>query len=65
MTETRERGATDGAQRVDQADDLVERVSSAVADVVSRVVARTREEVEDLWAEAKSVRRGQRRSGGE
>jgi hypothetical protein len=65
MTEAQGRGATEGAPRVDQADHLVERVSSTVADVVSRVVARTREEAEDLWAEAKSVRHGQRSSGGE
>jgi hypothetical protein len=63
--ETEGQGATDGAPRVKQADDLVERVSSSVADVVSRVVARTREEAEDLWAEAKSVRHGQRSSAGE
>lgn len=56
---TAQEGATDGARRVGQADELVDRVASTVADVVSRVVARTREEAEDLWAEAKSVRRGQ------
>jgi hypothetical protein len=33
--------------------------SEKVADWVARTVARTREEIEDIWAEAQSIRRGE------
>jgi hypothetical protein len=56
-TDQRETGAHDGG-RVDQVDDLVERVTTKVSSTVARVVARTREEAEDIWVEAKNVRRG-------
>jgi len=56
-------GPGDGG-RVEKADDLVDRVTVSVAGVVARVVARTREEAEDIWAEAKSVHRGDHRDSG-
>ena len=42
----------------DRAEAIVERVTEQVAHFVRRAVARAREEVEDIVAEAQSVRRG-------
>jgi DNA-directed RNA polymerase specialized sigma24 family protein len=44
----------------ERAEEIVERVSGQVARFARRLVARAREEVEDIVAEAQSVRRGQR-----
>ena len=43
-----------------QAEEIVERVSGAVARFARRLVARAREEAEDIVAEAQSIRRGDR-----
>ncbi len=47
----------------DRAELIVERVSAQVTSFARRVVARTREEVEDILAEAQSLRRGDRPRG--
>jgi hypothetical protein len=58
----RDEGAAQHAQRpVEQrAEEIVERVSEEVARFTRRLVARVREEVEDIVAEAQSIRRGER-----
>jgi hypothetical protein len=43
----------------ERAEEIVERVSGQVAQFARRVVARAREEVEDIVAEAQTIRRGQ------
>ena len=43
-----------------RAEAIVERVSAGVTHFARRVVARAREEIEDIVAEAQSVRRGDR-----
>jgi F0F1-type ATP synthase membrane subunit b/b' len=63
VTTTRRTETTDGSQTAraeELVDDVTERVddwSDKVADWVAHATARTREEVEDIWAEAQSVRR--------
>jgi hypothetical protein len=64
VTTTRTQRAEDGSQTA-RAEELVEGVtervddwSDKVADWVARVSSRTREELEDVWAEAQSIRRG-------
>jgi hypothetical protein len=47
----------------ERAEEMVERVSEQVAGFGRRLVARAREEVEDIVAEAQTIRRGQRPSG--
>jgi hypothetical protein len=51
-----------GAERPveERAEEIVERVSAGVTRFARRLVARTREEVEDIVAEAQSMRRGDR-----
>ena len=44
----------------DRAEEIVERLSAQVAHFARRLVARTREEVEDIVADAQSLRRGNR-----
>ena len=44
----------------ERAEAIVERVSAQVARFARRCVARAREEVEDIVAEAQSIRRGER-----
>jgi len=44
----------------ERAEEIVERVSGEVMRFARRVVARAREEVEDIVAEAQSIRRGDR-----
>jgi len=39
---------------------MIERVGTQVVGWVARTVARAREEAEDVWAEAQSLRRGER-----
>jgi hypothetical protein len=62
QTSTREgsdHSQTDRAEKV--VDDVTHQVddwSDKVADWVARAAARTREEVEDMWAEAQHIRRG-------
>jgi hypothetical protein len=54
----RTRAQTERAEEV--MDDVSERLddwSDKVADWVARATARTREQVEDIWAEAQSLRR--------
>ena len=46
-----------------RAEEMVERVSEQVAGFGRRLVARAREEVEDIVAEAQTIRRGRRPSG--
>ena len=47
------------ARSVEQrAEEIVERVSSEVVRTVRRLVARAREEAEDIVAEAQTIRRG-------
>jgi hypothetical protein len=64
VTATRTDGAAEGSQTA-RAEELVDDVShrvddwsDKVADWVARAAERTREEVEDIWAEAQSIRRG-------
>ena len=47
----------------ERAEEIVERVSQEVTRFARRLVGRTREELEDILAEAQSIRRGDRRSG--
>ena len=44
----------------ERAEEIVERVSEQVTTFARRLVARTREEIEDIVAEAQSMRRGDR-----
>jgi hypothetical protein len=44
----------------ERAEEIVERVSAGVTRFARRLVARAREEVEDIVAEAQSMRRGDR-----
>ena len=44
----------------ERAEEIVERVSEYVTRFARRLVARTREEIEDIVAEAQSMRRGDR-----
>jgi hypothetical protein len=63
MSETGEQRAGDAAgQRsdVDRADELIEEWGQRVGIWLSRTAARAREEAEDIWAEAQSVRRGEK-----
>lgn len=46
-----------------RAEELVERATGEVARFARRMVARAREEVEDIVAEAQAIRRGDRRGG--
>jgi hypothetical protein len=63
VTATQRTESTDGSQTAraeELVDGVTERVddwSDKVADWVARATARTREEVEDIWAEAQDVRR--------
>jgi len=61
-TDDDERGQTEagGAERPveERAEEIVERVSEQVTTFARRLVARTREEIEDIVAEAQSIRRG-------
>jgi hypothetical protein len=66
MAQTGTRQSANRSQ-TDRADQLVGEVthqvddwSDKVADWVARAAARTREEVEDIWAEAQHIRRGDR-----
>ena len=50
-----------GERPVEQrAEEIVERVSEQVTTFARRLAARTREEIEDIVAEAQSIRRGDR-----
>ena len=55
-------GEAPGTDRTvdERAEEIVERVSAGVARFARRLVARAREEVEDIVAEAQSIRRGGR-----
>ena len=44
----------------ERAEEIVERVSEEVTKFARRLAARTREEIEDIVAEAQSIRRGDR-----
>jgi hypothetical protein len=52
------RGKATGS-RFSSAEQFTSEWTERVASWVSRAVARTREEVEDIWAEAQSIRRGE------
>jgi len=56
----REQAQADDAERPveERAEEIVERVSEQVTRFARRLVARTREEIEDIVAEAQSMRRG-------
>lgn len=56
-------GAGHEAERseTERAEQVMEAVGERIGDWVSRAVARAREEVEDIWAEAQTVRRGEGR----
>ena len=58
----REQAEAGGAERPveERAEEIVERVSEEVTKFARRLVARTREEIEDIVAEAQSIRRGDR-----
>lgn len=51
-------GARSDTERAEQ---VMENVGERIGDWVSRAVARAREEAEDIWAEAQTVRRGEGR----
>jgi hypothetical protein len=65
-TGVRPAGTTSSGQRkrdrseTQRAEQLVEDWTERFAGWASRAVARGREELEDVWAEAQSVRRGER-----
>jgi len=44
----------------ERAEEIVERLSEEVTRFARRLIARTREEIEDIVAEAQSIRRGDR-----
>jgi hypothetical protein len=59
--------STDGESATSRADQVVDNLSLKIAVTAStigrgvlRLVARTREEVSDIWAEAQSLRRGEK-----
>ena len=58
----REQAEAGGAERPveERAEEIVARVSEQATRFARRLVARTREEVEDIVAEAQSLRRGER-----
>lgn len=43
----------------ERAEQVMEDVGERIGDWASRALARAREEVEDIWAEAQTVRRGE------
>jgi F0F1-type ATP synthase membrane subunit b/b' len=47
-------------QKVKEAERFVEEAAARAGSFVARMLARTREEVEDIWAEAKSSSRRQK-----
>ena len=49
-----------GRSAEERAEEIVERVSSEATRFARRLVGRAREELEDIVAEAQSIRRGQR-----
>lgn len=55
------KGAASGGGRseTERAEQVMEDVGERIGDWVSRAVARAREEAEDIWAEAQTVRRGE------
>jgi hypothetical protein len=65
VTASRTDAPTDGSQTaraeelVDEVSHRVEDWSDKVAHWVAHAADRAREEVEDIWAEAQSIRRGQ------
>jgi hypothetical protein len=60
-TNEEDRGAArDTRPAEERAEEIVQRVSEGVTRFVRRLVARTQEEVEDIVAEAQSIRRGGR-----
>jgi hypothetical protein len=62
MTTAADRENAEEARPVEErAEEIVARVSEQVTRFARRLVARTREEVEDIVAEAQSMRRGDRR----
>jgi hypothetical protein len=66
-TEERERADAESARDErpveERAEEIVERISEQVTLLARRVVARAREEIEDIVAEAQSIRRGGPSSG--
>jgi hypothetical protein len=53
-------GGTDRAERVvSDAEKAAEQAAARAADWIARAASRLREEVEDIWAEAQAVRRGE------
>jgi hypothetical protein len=57
-TKTHRRNGQHANERAEQ---LVEEWSRRIGRVLAGAAARTREEAEDIWAEAQSLRRGARR----
>jgi hypothetical protein len=64
MSATEERTGTrrdaGGLSDVDRAEELVEAWGERIGGWVAETTARVREEAEDMWAEAQSLRRGDR-----
>jgi hypothetical protein len=54
------KAATDEQPTTERAEEVVERVAGEVTRFTRRLVARAREEVEDIVAEAQTIRRGSR-----
>ncbi len=55
------RPARDERSAEERAEEIVERVPPDAGRIVRRLVARAREEAEDIVAEAQTIRRGERR----
>ncbi len=62
------RNDTSGRSAEERAEELVDRMGQRLGQVASllalrllKAAARVREEAEDVWAEAQSIRRGERR----
>jgi hypothetical protein len=51
---------TDSRSETQRAEQLLEQWGQRVVRFVSAAAARAREEAEDMWAEAQSIRRGER-----
>jgi hypothetical protein len=59
MSETTQEPQRDDGLPLDRAEQLVDDWSRRVAGWVARNLARAREEAEDIWAEAQTVRRAE------
>jgi hypothetical protein len=60
QTSSDSKSKRDGRSDVERANELIEEWGERVGHWLSRASARAREEAEDIWAEAQSIRHGER-----